>query len=28
VKDWRRFMKRFEKLRALGPRGVRATMGA
>lgn len=28
VKDWGRFMKRFEKLRALGPDGVRRLLGA
>jgi homoserine kinase type II len=28
VKDWRRFMKRFEELQALGPSGVRELMGA
>jgi homoserine kinase type II len=28
VKDWRRFMKRFEKLEALGPGGWRAMLGA
>jgi homoserine kinase type II len=27
VKDWRRFLKRFEKLKALGPDGVRALLG-
>jgi homoserine kinase type II len=28
VKDWRRFMKRFEKLQDLGPDGVRRLLGA
>jgi homoserine kinase type II len=28
VKDWSRFMKRFEKLQALGEEGVRALVGA
>jgi homoserine kinase type II len=28
VKDWARFRKRFEKLEALGPEGLRATLGA
>ena len=27
VKDWRRFMKRFEKLRDLGPQGLRHLLG-
>jgi homoserine kinase type II len=28
VKDWKRFMKRFEKLEALGPAGLAAALGA
>jgi homoserine kinase type II len=28
IKDWRRFMKRFEELQSLGPPGVRELMGA